>query len=240
MHINLFKKLAANSSLSQARHFSQVDWLKIHFSSDQNTLCAGLINFWLIEKMSARSPLLQVEEPSAELLKHLTFLQMLSYYPAFPKDFNPSERELQLLDIKYGSRDWKKIQRIVNDLHQGDFILYDLSRNVHYDSAAIVRFVKLPLAIHCAESLQSGSAVIGVLRYLVNGRSEGHRIAYYRDDNKHHFFDPNVGEVIVTRDVNFHQWLESFILNTNYRKYQPSPQDPFLTLYKLDNVSPHK
>ena len=241
MHINLFKKLATNSSLSHAKHFSQVDWLTIHFSPDQNTLCAGLIDFWLIEKMSARSPLIQLEEPSVELLSHLTLLQMLSYYPAFPKDFNPGERELQLLDLKYRSQDWKKIQRIVIDQYQNDFILYDLSRNLHYDSATIVKLTKLPLTVHCTATMPPGSAIIGVLRYLVNGKNQGHRIAYYRDlDKKNHFFDPNAGEVIVTRDVNFHQWLESFILNTNYRKCKPSSQDPLLTLYKLVNVSSHK
>jgi hypothetical protein len=238
MHISLFKKLAADFSLSQARYFSQVDWLKLHFSTEQNTICSGLIDYWLIEKLSARSPLLQVEEPSAELLIHLTLLQKLSFYPAFPKDFNPSERELQLLSLKYGSRDWKKIQRIVNDQHQNDFILYDLSRKVHYDSATIVHYANLQLAIKCKESIPAVSAVIGVLRYLVNGRPEGHRIAYYRDlDNSHHFFDPNAGEVIEPRDVNFHQWLKSFILNTNYKKSKPSPHEPFLTLYKLVNIS---
>ncbi|SCY41492.1 virulence surface antigen [Nitrosospira sp. Nl5] len=238
MHFSLFSKLATDSSLSRAQAFSQQTWRKHHYAPDQGTLCSGLTYFWLNEKLCSRSPLSQFEEPSAELLHHLTSMQALSYYPAFPENFNPGERELLLLTKKYGTRNWKEIQQRVADEHQGDYILYDLSRMFCYDSASIVRFTVLPEALSCLTSLPVGSAVIGVLRYLENGQPDGHRIAYYLDrKNQHHFFDPNAGEVIESRDTGFHQWLNTFLIHASYRKLKPSIEDSFLTLYELRNVS---
>lgn len=239
MHFSLFSKLATDSSLSQAQAFSQQTWRKHHYSPDQGTLCSGLTYFWLNEKLCSRSPLSQLQEPSAELLHHLASMQALSYYPAFPENFNPGERELLLLTKKYGTQDWKEIQQRVVDEHQGDYILYDLSRMFRYDSASIVRFIDLPQALPCLKSLPAGSAVIGVLRYLENGQPGGHRIAYYLDrKNRHHFFDPNAGEVIESLDTGFHQWLNTFLIHASYRKFELSIEDSFLTLYQLKNVSP--
>jgi hypothetical protein len=238
MHFSLFSKLAADSSLSRAQAFSQQIWRKHHYSSGQGTLCSGLIYFWLIEKLCSRSPLSQLEDPNTELLRHLASMQALSYYPAFPDNFNPGERELLLLTRKYGTQDWEEIRQCVADEHQGDYILYDLSRMFHYDSASIVRFADLPHALSCLKSLPAGSAVIGVLRYLENGQPGGHRIAYYLDrKNHHHFFDPNAGEVVEPCGTGFHQWLNTFLNHASYRKLKPSKEN-FLTLYQLENISP--
>jgi hypothetical protein len=238
MHSSLFSKLAADSSLSQAQAFSQQTWRKHHYSPDQGTLCSGLTYFWLNEKLCSRSPLSQLEEPNAELLRHLASMQALSYYPAFPDSFNPGEREFLLLARKYGTRDWKEIQQRVIDNHQGDYILYDLSRMFHYGSASIACFADLPQAFPCLNSLSAGSAVVGVLRYLENGQPGGHRIAYYLDrKNRHHFFDPNAGEVIKSGHAGFHGWLNAFLCHASYRKLKRSEEN-FLSLYQLENVSP--
>ncbi len=273
MHFSLFSKLATDSSVSQAQAFSQQAWRKLHCSADQGTLCSGLTYFWLDEKLCSRSPLSQFEAPSAELLHRLANMQALSYYPTFPENFNPGERELSLLIKKYGTQDWKAIRHRVAKEHQGDYVLYDLSRMFRYDSASIVRFTELPQVLSrpkslstCAKAFQQGastqtvhnstarkrnaagkllhkylpqgSAVIGVLRYLENGQPGGHRIAYYFDrNNQHHFFDPNAGEVIESRDDVFHQWLNTFLSHASYRKFAPSIEDPFLTLYTLENIS---
>jgi hypothetical protein len=239
MHFSLFSKLAAESSLFQAQAFSQRAWRKHHYSSDQGTLCSGLTNFWLDEKLQSRSPLSQFETPSAELLHQLVKMQALSYYPAFPRSFNPGIKELLLLSKKYGTQDWKAIQQRVLEAYQGDYILYDLSQMFRYDSASIERFTALPQALPELKSLPAGSAVIAVLRYLENGKPGGHRIAYYLDRiNQHHFFDPNAGEIIESRDAVFHQWVKNFLLHNSYRRFAISTQDAFLTLYTLKNVSP--
>ncbi|MFC1750674.1 YopT-type cysteine protease domain-containing protein [Pseudomonadota bacterium] len=239
MHVSLFDKLATDLSLSRAQAFSQKIWRKYHYSSDPGTLCSGLTYFWLNEKLCSRSPMSQFEEPSAELRHHLTRMQALSYYPDFPENFNPSKKDLLLLTKKYGTDDWKNIQQRVIDKHQGDYVLYDLSRVFRYDSASVVRFTDLPQTLPCLNSLSAGSAMIGVLRYLKRGQPDGHRVAYYLDrNNQHHFFDPNAGEVIEPCDTLFHQWLNSFLIHASYRKFEPSINDAFLTLYNLKNVSP--
>ena len=239
MDFSLFSKLATDSSLSRTQAFSQQTWRKHHYSPDQGTLCSGLTYFWLHEKLRSRSPMSQLEEPSPELLHHLTSMQALSHYPSFPENFIPGERELSLLNEKYGTQDWKEIQRCVVNEHQGDYILYDLSRMFRYDSASIVRFTDLPKTLPCIKPLPTGSAVIGVLRYLEDGQPGGHRVAYYFDrKNQHHFFDPNAGEVVESRDTGFHQWLDTFLIHAVYRKFECSIKESFLTLYKLINVSP--
>lgn len=238
MRFSLFSKLAADSALLQAQAFSQQVWRKQHYSLDPGTLCSGLTYFWLTEKMCCRSPMSQIEEPNAELLHRISRLQALSYYPVFPQNFNPGERDLILLNRKYGTRDWREVRQRVIDEHQGDYVLYDLSQMFRYDSASIARFAHLPQVFPCREPLPPSSAVLGVLRYRQRGQPSGHRIAYYLDrDKRHHFFDSNAGEVVESRDPNFHHWLNAFFLHANYRKLRYSVEDSFLTLYKLRNVS---
>lgn len=239
MHFSLFSKLASDSYVSQAQAFSQQILRKDYYSPEQGTLCSGLTYFWLDEKLYSRSPLSQLDAPNDELLQRLANIQALSYYPAFPENFNPGEKELLLLTKKYGTEDWRAIQQCVIDEHQGDYVLYDLSRMFHYDSASVVRFPGLPQTFRGLNLLRTGSAVIGVLRYMKNKQPDGHRIAYYLDqENRHHFFDPNAGEIIESCGTVFHQWLTTFLTHVIYQKFAPSIEDDFLTLYILDNVSP--
>lgn len=239
MGSHLFCALASELSLPYAGAFSQKAWREEHFARDPGTLCAGLTYFWLTEMMCSRSPRLRLEDPDEELLERICRLQASSYYPAFPESFVPGERELHLLNRKYGSRGWKEIQREVEDDHQGDFVLYDLSQLFRYASARIARFADLPRAFPCWEPLPPGSAVLGVLRYQKQGRPIGHRVAYYLDrENRHHFFDPNVGEVSGSRDDGFHTWMEAFFHQAGYGKVKTSKGADLLTLYLLLKASP--
>lgn len=236
MHNRLFTQLATDSELSRAQAFSQLSWLKHHYSANHNTLCSALTYFWLNEKLLGRSPLPQLAAPNSELLQNLSRLQALSYYPNFPKNFSPGKREQILLQEKYGTRDWKKIKLHVNKDHQGDYVLYDLSRMFFYDSARIIQFKARPRTLQPLKQPCPGSAILGVFRYLNNGQPDGHRIAYYFDQKKqHHFFDPNAGEVIESSDVTFYKWLNTFLLHNDYRKFKSS-HDHFLTLYELSNI----
>jgi len=234
---SIFSRMATDSAVSCTREFSQASWRETHYRQDPGTLCSGLTHYWLTEKIRDRSPMDQLTEPDNELLHRIIHLQSLSYYPAFPAAFNPGERDLQLLHRKYGNRNWKEIQHTVNEQHQGDFILYDLYRTFHYDAASIMRFVRLPQVDAGWESPPPGSAVMAVLRYRENSQPGGHRIAYYLDqDNQHHFFDPNAGEVVEADISNFQQWLHAFCLHANYRKLKSPAEEALLTLYILRNV----
>lgn len=225
-------------NLSRLRAFSQQDWRRRHFPPGQGMLCAALTCFWLAEKLDAHSPLCQIEQPAAALLRHLAHLQSQSYYPAFREDFVPCDRELSLLEKKYGSRDWQAIRQLVAAQYQGDYALYDLARLFRYETASITRYTCLPQTFPGLRSLPAGTAVIGLLRYLDKGKPRGHRVAYYRDrEYRHHFFDPNHGELMESDHAGFHQWMDRFLRTASYRKFEPSASDAFLTLYQLRNVS---
>ncbi len=239
MHAGLFFQLATDSRLSQVRAFSQQTWRLRHYPPGQATLCSGLTCFWLADKLQASAPLSRLDAPDAALLRHIAQLQALSYYPAFPPHFTPGIQELALLARKYGTQDWQAIQRRVAEAYQGDYVLYDLARRFACASASIMRVHALPETLPWLPSLAAGSAVVGVLRYLENGQPGGHRLAYWRDhDDKHHFFDPNAGEIIAADDASFHRWLASFLVHAGYRKLQPAKGEAFLTLYLLENVIP--
>lgn len=225
--------------MGRSRAFSQQAWRRQHYAPGQATLCAALTAFWIQERLQNRLPMQQFEAPTAEFLGALARMQALSFYPDFPHNFLPGERELSLLAKKYGTRDWDAIQREVNEEHQGDFILHDISRLFSYRSAAVVRFADPPETLACESSLPPGSAIIAVLRYLEHGQPAGHRMAYYLDQNRQHqFFDPNAGELLESDDKIFFRWLDGYLLNACYRRLEPSPEDDFLTLYKLEEVSP--
>lgn len=239
MHVGLFSRLATDSSLSQARAFSQQAWRQHHYPPGQGTLCSGLTAFWLADKLRGRAPLSRLAAPDAALLQHVARVQALSYYPAFPPGFLPGRQELALLARKYGTQDWQAIRRHVAARHQGDYVLHDLAQMFACTAASIVRLDLLPASLPGLPSLEAGTAVIGVLRYLEHGQPGGHRIVYWRDDNKqHHFFDPNAGEIIAQDDASFHRWLDSFLRDADYRRFQPARDEAFLTLYILENVVP--
>lgn len=239
MNFESFSNLAAQFPLHQAQAFSQQNWRRKFYPANQGTLCAGLTYFWLDEKLGSGVPLRQLDIPSATLLAHLAALQTQSYYPDFPKDFVLRESDLHLLIQKYGTGDWQALQQHVREKHQGDFVLFDLSRRFYYDTASIVRCMEPPGALSCLKALPAGSVALFVLRYLRDTRPAGHRIAYYLDpEHRHHFFDPNAGEIIEPTDTVFHQWLNAFLTHADYRKFAPSNKDPFLTLYLLENIVP--
>lgn len=239
MHAGLFSQLAADFSLTQVRAFSQQNWRLLHYSPGQATLCSGLTCFWLAEKLQVSAPLSRLDAPDAALLNRIAQLQALSYYPAFPPHFRPGKQDLALLARKYGTQDWQAIQRRVAETYQGDYVLYDLVRMFACASSSIMRLHSLPENLPWLPSLDAGSAVVGVMRYIENDQPGGHRVAYWRDhDDKHHFFDPNAGEVIAADDASFHRWLASFLLHAGYRKLRPAEGEAFLTLYLLENVIP--
>jgi hypothetical protein len=239
MHFSRFSTLAADFSIVQAHAFSQSEWQTRHYSTGRRWLCSGLSYIWLDEKLRSRSLLPQLVAPGVELLQAIATLQDLSYYPAFPEHYQPCKEDLSLLAKKYGTQDWALLRRCVMDHHQGDYVLYDLSRLFRYDSANIIRFPALPGRFSSLRSLPLGSAAIGLFRYQTNGKPDGHRFGYYVDGGHcHHFFDPNAGEVIESRDAAFHQWFGSFLAQTGYGTAAPSAGDPLLTLYILQNISP--
>lgn len=238
MHASLFSQLADTCMLSEVRAFSQQKWRVLHYPPAQATMCAGLTYFWLIGKMQASAPLSKLAVPDAALLRQIAQLQALSYYPAFPPHFTPGEKDLALLARKYGTQDWTSIQHRVEAGYQSDYVLYDLARMFTYTSASILRLHALPQTLPSLPTLAAGTAVIGVLRYLENARSSGHRLAYWRDhDERHHFFDPNAGEIIAADDTSFHRWLECFLDHSAYRKLQAAEDEAFLTLYLLESVN---
>jgi len=238
MKNNTFYNLAIEYSLCQFLTFSQQHFRKHHYSIDPGTLCSGLTYFWLTEKLFSRSPMSELEKPTAEQLNHLMYMQSLSYYPSFPENYRPGVKEQALLTKKYGTQNWQSIAQQVVDKYQGDYVLYDFGQVFNFESADIAHFSELVESLPSIKSLPTGSAFIGVLRYINNGQPDGHRIAYYLDYKRHHhFFDPNFGEVIERSDSVFYQWLKTFLLNASYQKFEVSVDEPFMTLYLLRNIS---
>lgn len=218
--------------------FNQEDWSRAHYPAFPGTLCAGLSYFWLQAKLRGLAPFDQLHTPSPDLLKRIQDLQAQSYYPNFPPDFTPGDRDKTLLTRKYGSADWEAIKREVNDRYAGDFVLYDLAQLFRFGRAHIQRFTALPSLFPCWPSLAPNSIVLLLFRHLHHGQSSGHRMAYYLDHaQNHHFFDSNNGAAKASDAEPFQHWLDAFFSDPRLRNAQPAEPEPRLTLYVLEDAA---
>lgn len=233
----MHKKLATTSQYTRrCQLFDQDAWRAQFYPSGQGHLCSALTSFWLKAKIAQGNPLRELLTPDNRLLQDLTRLQLMSYYPDFPDHYIPGDQDSRLLKKKYGTSDWTKIQNLVNSRYQSDFVLYDLAQLFAYQVAMIRKYKTLPSTLSDLD-VKPGTAIVAVLRYLSQGKPDGHRVAYYQDENRqHHIFDPNTGENIEQNPYRFIRWLDRTLNNNIYLKKRPSDNDNFLTLYILTEV----
>lgn len=236
--LRLSAALAAELSLSNVIAFSQTAWGRDHLPDDQSaTHCAGLTAFWLRETIAGLSPLARLNRPTPDVVRDVAYEQAISIYPSFPDGYEPDERDRSRLAARYGSSDWQTLRREIEDNHQGEPVLYDLSRRFRYRAATVARFDDWSHVTDAIETPAPNTATLGVLRYRENGKPSGHRIAWFFDDSSvYRFFDPNIGEVTTRSPSVFSTWLDAFVYRTNYRSATPSG-DPFLVTYSLTGVS---